>query len=56
MPRLKNRPPSYRLHKASGQAIVTLNGRDQRAGQENRPEEQVDTAHEAHSIPPVWVL
>ena len=25
MPRLKNKVPSYRLHKATGQAIVTLN-------------------------------
>ena len=28
MPRLKNRVPSYRKHKASGQGVVTLNGRD----------------------------
>src|SRR5690349_17537342 len=28
MPRLLNRNPSYRDHKASGQAIVTLNGED----------------------------
>ena len=28
MPRLKNKVPSYRLHKATGQAVVTLNGRD----------------------------
>jgi hypothetical protein len=28
MPRLKNIVPSYRLHKQSGQAIVTLSGRD----------------------------
>ena len=28
MPRLKNRVPSYRLHKGTGQAVVTLNGRD----------------------------
>ena len=29
MPKLKdNQVPSYRLHKQSGQAIVTLNGRD----------------------------
>lgn len=27
MPKLKNRVPSYRKHKASGQAVVTLNGR-----------------------------
>ena len=28
MPILKNKVPSYRLHKASGQAVVTLNGHD----------------------------
>jgi len=28
MPKLTQRIPSYRLHKASGQAVVTLNGRD----------------------------
>ena len=28
MPRLKHRMPSYRLHRASGQAVVTLNGKD----------------------------
>jgi hypothetical protein len=28
MPRLTNSVPKYRRHKQSGQAIVTLNGRD----------------------------
>ncbi len=28
MPKLKNKVPSYRLHQATGQAVVTLNGRD----------------------------
>src|SRR3954470_3940666 len=28
MPRLVNTTPSYRVHKASGQAVVTLNGED----------------------------
>ena len=28
MPRLSQSVPKYRKHKASGQAIVTLNGRD----------------------------
>jgi integrase len=32
MPRLKNAVPSYRKHKQSGQAIVTLNGRDHLLG------------------------
>ncbi|MEQ8847988.1 site-specific integrase [Botrimarina sp.] len=28
MPKLTNRTPNYRLHRASGQAVVTLSGRD----------------------------
>ncbi len=28
MPKLKNKVPSYRMHKATGQAVVTLDGRD----------------------------
>lgn len=28
MPRLVNRPPSYRKHRASGKAVVTIDGRD----------------------------
>ena len=33
MPKLKdNQVPSYRLHKQSGQAIVTLSGRDSLLG------------------------
>ena len=32
------RPPSYRLHKQSGQAIVTLNGRDHLLGRHGTPE------------------
>jgi hypothetical protein len=28
MPRLISRNPAYRRHRASGQAIVTLNGQD----------------------------
>lgn len=32
MPKLTNRLPKYRLHKASGQAIVTLNGFDHYLG------------------------
>ena len=32
MPRLTQKLPSYRLHKASGQAVVTLNGRDHYLG------------------------
>jgi hypothetical protein len=28
MPRLINRNPSYRRHRASGQAVVTINGQD----------------------------
>lgn len=33
MPRLKNHLPKYRQHKASGQAIVTLNGADHYLGE-----------------------
>ncbi len=40
MPKLKNRPPSYRLHRCSGQAIVTLNGRDHYLGVYGSPESQ----------------
>lgn len=32
MPKLTNRVPSYRLHKTSGQAIVTLDGKDHYLG------------------------
>jgi hypothetical protein len=32
MPRLSNSVPKYRKHKASGQAVVTLNGRDHYLG------------------------
>lgn len=32
MPRLNGKVPSYRLHRVSGQAIVTLNGRDHYLG------------------------
>lgn len=32
MPKLLNRPPAYRLHKASGQAVVTLDGKDHYLG------------------------
>ncbi len=32
MPKLNNRLPSYRLHKKSGQAVVTLNGKDHYLG------------------------
>ncbi len=32
MPKLGNRPPSYRFHMASGQAVVTIDGRDHYLG------------------------
>jgi len=38
MPKLTNRLPSYRLHKPSGQAIVTLDGRDFYLGIHNTDE------------------
>jgi hypothetical protein len=38
MPKLKRKLPSYRLHKVSGQAVVTLNGRDHYLGPHGSPE------------------
>ena len=38
MPKLKNRVPSYRLHKRSGLAVVTLDGKDHYLGQYGTPE------------------
>ncbi len=32
MPKLKHVSPKYRLHRASGQAVVTLNGHDHYLG------------------------
>jgi hypothetical protein len=37
MPRLTNRNPSYRRHRASGQAVVTLNGQDVYLGPHGTP-------------------
>ena len=38
MPKLKRKPPSYRLHKPSGQAVVTLSGKDHYLGLYGSPE------------------
>ena len=38
MPRLSVKAPKYRLHKPSGQAVVTLNGRDVYLGAYGSPE------------------
>lgn len=38
MPRLKHKPPSYSLHKASGQAVVKLDGRSHYLGAYGSPE------------------
>jgi integrase len=38
MPRLINRQPKYGLHKASGQAVVTIRGREQYLGKHGTPE------------------
>lgn len=38
MPKQTTRVPSYRLHKSSGQAVVTLNGRDYYCGPHGDPE------------------
>jgi integrase len=42
MPRLTNKLPSLRHHKASGRAVVTLNGRDHYVGAWNSPESRVE--------------
>ncbi len=38
MPKLQKKLPSYCLHKASGQAVVTLDGRDHYLGKHDTPE------------------
>src|SRR5688500_18360799 len=38
MPKLTTRLPAYRLHKASGQAVVTLDGFDHYLGKHGSPE------------------
>ena len=38
MPRLTRKLPSYRLHKPSGRAVVTLNDRDHYLGPYSSPE------------------
>lgn len=38
MPKLTHKLPSYRLHKVSGNAVVTLNGRDHYLGAHGSPE------------------
>jgi hypothetical protein len=44
MPKLKNKVPSYRLHQATGQAVVTLNGRDVCLGAYNSAERRLSMA------------
>ena len=41
MPRLKHTVPKYCLHKASGQAFVTINGRERYLGKYGSPESQI---------------
>ncbi len=43
MPRLTHKVPSYRLHRATGRAVVTLNGHDHYLGTHGSPE-----SHEAY--------
>ncbi len=38
MPKLKNKPPTYSLHKASGQAVVHIDGNDHYLGTYGSPE------------------
>jgi integrase len=42
MPRLTRKLPSYRLHKPSGQAVVTINGRDHYLGAFGTPESRAE--------------
>ncbi len=42
MPRLTHKLPSYRLHRASGQAVITLAGRDYYLGAFNSPESRIE--------------
>src|SRR5690242_9362122 len=42
MPRAKNDIPSYRRHRASDQAVVTLNGVDHYLGRFNSPESKAE--------------
>jgi hypothetical protein len=42
MPRLKHKLPSLRLHRPSGRAVVTLNGRDHYCGPWNTPEARAE--------------
>src|SRR5437763_1439926 len=39
-PRQRKNPPSYRLHRPTGQAVVTLNGKDLYLGRHGSPESQ----------------
>jgi integrase len=42
MPRLSNRTPSYRLHRADGRAVVTIDGRDIYLGRYGTPESKAE--------------
>jgi integrase len=42
MPRLVNKPPSYRLHRSDGRAVVTINGRDFFLGKHGTPESRAE--------------
>lgn len=42
MPRLTKRNPSYRLHRATGQAVVTLSGKDHYLGPHGSPESKAE--------------
>lgn len=53
MPRLKNTPPTYRLHKPSGRAIVTFNGRDHYLVKKNR---RCQVASDLERLQTVWFL
>jgi hypothetical protein len=42
MPKFNYRPPAYRKHKASGQAVVTINGTDHYLGPHGSKASQIE--------------
>jgi hypothetical protein len=41
MAKSNSTPPKYRLHRASGQAVVTINRKDQYLGKHGSPESRI---------------
>lgn len=42
MPRFVPKPPSYRLHRSDGRAVVTIDGRDIYLGRHGSPESKAE--------------